>query len=76
MKVTIGASTGATVEVWCEHDLFHAQRADQPGEPQTCIGLDLFEVIAELAQLDLDDRYQAAEAVALAERALRGLRAA
>ncbi|MBV8988776.1 MAG: hypothetical protein JO372_09485 [Solirubrobacterales bacterium] len=69
MKVTIGASTGANVEVWCEEGLFHARRAHDAGLPETCIALDLFEVIAELAQLDLEDARQAAEAVRLAERA-------
>lgn len=76
MKVTIGASTGARVDIWCEQDLFFARRADQAGEPQTCMAVDLFEVIAELAQLDLEDGTQAAEAVGLAERAQRSLHAA
>lgn len=70
MKVTLGTSTGARIDVRQEQDIFHARRADQLGEPQTCLGVDLFEVIAELAQLDLDHAAQAAEAIRLAERAM------
>lgn len=73
MKVTLRTSTGAEIDVWREHDLFHARRADQQGEPQTCWEVDLFEVIAELAQLDLDDPAQSTEAVNLATRAHRRL---
>ncbi len=73
MKVTIGASTGASVEVWCDQGLFHARRPHDAGQPETCMGVDLFEVIAELAQLDLEDATQAAEAVRLADRAQSGL---
>ena len=69
MRVTLGTSTGARIEVWQEKDLFHVRRADRLGEPQSCLGVDLFEVIAELAQLDLEDEAQAAEAIRLAERA-------
>lgn len=61
------------VEVWREKSLFHVRRADQVDEPQTCLAVDLFEVIAELAQLCLEDRTQAAEAISLAERAGRRL---
>ena len=61
------------VEVWREKSLFHVRRADHVDEPQTCLAVDLFEVIAELAQLDLEDRTQAAEAISLAERAGRRL---
>ena len=71
MKVTLGTSTGARVEVWQEKGLFHARRADRVGQPQTCLGADLFEEIAELAQLDLEDGTPAAEAIRLAERAKR-----
>jgi hypothetical protein len=42
-------------------------------EPQICLAVDLFEVIAELAGLDLEDASQSAEAVALADRAQREL---
>jgi hypothetical protein len=66
-------STGATIYVWREEDLFHARRIDCRREPQTCWGVDLFEVIAELAQLDLDDDEHAAEAINLAEQAYHRL---
>jgi hypothetical protein len=73
MKVTLGASTGTKIDFWRENDLFHAQRADESGEPQTCLGVDLFEVIAELVHLDLEDQTQGAEAASLAECAKRRL---
>ena len=73
MRVTLGASTGTKVDVWRDKDLYHARRVDQDGEPQTCLGIDLFEVIAELAQLDLDDGTQTAEAIRLAALAERRL---
>ncbi len=59
--------------MWRDQGLFQAWRVDQVGQAQTCLGVDLFEVIAELAQLDLEDGTQAAEAIRLAERAERGL---
>ena len=74
MKVTLAASSGAKIAVWREKELFHARRIDRKQEPQTCWGVDLFEVIAELAQLDLDDPAQAAEALRLAAKAQRRLR--
>jgi hypothetical protein len=74
MKVTLSASTGARIDVSCEEDLFHARRLDHVTEPQTCLSVDLFEVIAELADLDLDDTTQAAEAISLADQAQRRLR--
>lgn len=74
MDVTLGASTGAKIAVWRENDLFYARRIDRKDEPQTCWAVDLFEVIAELAQLDLDDPRQAAEALSLAANAQRRLR--
>jgi len=78
MKVTLAASTGVKIEVWREEeeDLFHAQRAVDAAEPQTCVAVDLFEVIAEVAELDLDDPMESAEAVSLARQALRRLHAA
>jgi hypothetical protein len=75
MKVTLETSSGARIDVWREGDLFHARRVDQEGESQTCWEVDLFGVIAELAELDLDDSAQAAEAIRLAARARRRLRA-
>jgi hypothetical protein len=73
MNVTLAASTGARIDVWREEDLFHARRADHVTEPQTCLSVDLFEVIAELTDLDLDDTTQAAEAISLADQAQRRL---
>jgi hypothetical protein len=74
MQVKLGTSTGARIAVWREKDLFYARRIDRKEEPQTCWAVDLFEVIAELAQLDLDDPAQAAEALRLAAKAQRRLR--
>jgi hypothetical protein len=69
MNVKLAASTGAMVDVWREKELFCARRTDRTTEPEICLGVDLFEVIAELVGLDLDDARQAAEAVSLAEQA-------
>ena len=55
MTVTLTASTGAKILVWREKDMFAALRAGGTEEAQICLGIDLFEVIAELAGLDLDD---------------------
>ncbi len=73
MDVTLAASTGARIDVWREADLFNARRADHVTQPQTCLSVDLFEMIAELADLDLDDPAQAAEAMGLAAQAQRRL---
>jgi hypothetical protein len=56
MDVTLAASTGARIDVWRETDLFHARRAAHVTKPQTCLSVDLFEVIAELADLDSTTR--------------------
>jgi hypothetical protein len=53
--------------------MFYARQSDTVSEPQICMAIDLFEVIAELAGLDLEDSSQSAEAVALADRAQREL---
>ncbi len=74
MKVTVTASTGARILVWREGDTFHARVADELGEPEICLGVDLFEVLADLAGLDLEDGSQAAEAVQLSDHAQRRLR--
>jgi hypothetical protein len=74
MTVTLKTSTGAKILVWREMDTFAALRAGGPEEAQICLGIDLFEVIAELAGLDLDDREQSDEAIRLAGDA--GLRLA
>jgi hypothetical protein len=76
-SVTLRISNGAKILVWREDEVFHAQRSDRPVEPpQSCLGLDLFEVIADLAGLDLDRGAEAAEVVELSERAQRKLGAA
>jgi hypothetical protein len=74
MQVTLRASNGAKILVWREDDVFSARRAEDPIEAtQTCLGLDLFEIVAELADLDLEDGAQAAEAIELAGSAERRL---
>lgn len=83
MNVTLRATTGAKIRVWFDGEMFHAQRdvsasealAGAHREPQVCIAVDLFEVIAELAGLDLDDDAQSREAIELAGDAVRQLSA-
>jgi hypothetical protein len=69
MEVTLTASTAAKIVVWKERELYHAQRLELPANPQVCLAVDLFEVIAELAGLDLEQPDQCAEAANLSERA-------
>jgi len=73
MTVTFTASTGANILVWREKDMFAASLASAAEEAQICLGIDLFEVIAELAGLDLDDERDADEATRLAEDARQRL---
>jgi hypothetical protein len=73
MTVTMTASTGAKILVWREKDMFAALRAGGAEEAQICLGIDLFEVIAELAGLDLDDATQSEEATRLADDARQRL---
>jgi hypothetical protein len=73
MKVTLTASTAAKIVVWKEDDLYHARRIELPAQTQVCLEVDLFEVIAELAELDLEQPAQAAEATELSECALAQL---
>ena len=74
MQVTLKASNGAKILVWRKDELFCARQIEAPVEQtQTCLGLDLFEIVAELAGLDLDDGAQAAEAIELAGSAQRRL---
>ena len=74
MGLTLTASTGAKILVWSEGDTFCARLADATeAEPEICLGIDLFEVIAELGGLDLEDGLQAAEALSLSELAQRAL---
>ena len=74
MDVTLVTTTGARADVWREADPFDAPRADDVTKPQTCLSVDLFGVIAELADRHLDNTTQAAEALALAAHAQRRLR--
>jgi hypothetical protein len=73
MKITLTPTTEVPVVVWCNEGMFYARQSDTVTEPQICLAVDLFEVIAELAGLDLEDASQSAEAVALADRAQREL---
>jgi hypothetical protein len=73
LEVTVTASTGARIRVWREDDLFHARPDDVDAETQICVAVDLFEVIAELAGLDLDDVSGSSEAIGLAHKAQRRL---
>ena len=73
MTVTLTASTGAKILVWRENDMFAALRAGDSEEAQICLGVDLFEVIAELAGLDLDDEEESEEATSLATDARQRL---
>ncbi len=72
MRITLTASTGAKIFVWREEEMFHA-RPIHRSDVQICLGIDLFEVIAELAGLDLEQDRQAQEAISLAERAQQRL---
>lgn len=74
VKVTLTASTAAKIVVWKQGDLYHTHRLEMPEHPQVCLAVDLFEVLAELAGLDLEQREQAAEATALSEQALAQLK--
>ncbi len=66
MAVTVRASTGVEIAIWREGMLFHAAHAGSEREPQVCIALDLFEVIAELAGLNLEMPHHSREALELA----------
>lgn len=71
--MTVRASNGAQIRVWREGELYFARFVGSAMEPQICAAVDLFEVIAELAGLNLDDTAQSAEAVRLSIEAQRGL---
>ncbi|HET6869598.1 MAG TPA: hypothetical protein VFH80_27040 [Solirubrobacteraceae bacterium] len=71
--MTLTASTGAKILVWREKDMFAALRAGGSEEAQICLGIDLFEVIAELAGLDLDNEEESEEATQLANDARQRL---
>lgn len=76
MRVALDASTGVRVQVWRENQLFHATRENAVQTPQICLGVDLFEVVAELAGLDLERPTAAEEASTLATEAQRRLASA
>jgi hypothetical protein len=76
VTITLTASTGAKIIVWRDREMFHSRRADTATEAQICMGIDLFEVIADLAGLDLEQGPGAAEALTLAEHAQRRLASA
>jgi hypothetical protein len=62
------------IRVWRDAELFYLVRVGAvPAEVQVCLPIDLFELIAELGGLDLDDREQAAEAIRLAALAQQRL---
>jgi hypothetical protein len=70
MKVQMtSTTTGKTVVVSWDGELFHAHQKDAVGDAQVCLGVDLFEVVAELAELDLEREEQALEALELANAA-------
>ena len=73
MRVTLRPSSGIPIVVSRKDQEFHARRANAVDDVQICLGVDLFEVIAELADLDLDSETGAAEATALAVEAQRQL---
>jgi hypothetical protein len=73
MKLMLTASTGVKITVWRDEDLFKARRAGTVEPPEVCLGIDLFEVIADLSGLDLDRRQHANEALVLADEAQRQL---
>jgi hypothetical protein len=73
LKVTVRASNGAQIRVWRENNLYYARPAGSAVEPQICAAVDLFEVIAELAGLNLEVTAHSAEAVALSVEAQREL---
>jgi hypothetical protein len=54
------------VRVWKEGLLYHASSSRAQSEPQVCMAIDLFEVIAELSGLDLERAADAREALHLA----------
>ncbi len=72
-KVTLKTSTDAKIVVWRNGDLYCAMRIGVATRPDECLAIDLFEVVAELAELDLERADHAAEAVELSETAQRRL---
>jgi len=73
VKLTLRPSTGAAILVWREGETYCARPAGSAIEPQVCLAVDLFEVIAELPGLDLEHDGDAAEALRLSNDAQRRL---
>jgi hypothetical protein len=71
--LSLNCSNGVQLNVWRNDGLFTVAREDADAEPQICLGVDLFEVIAELGGLDLESDDAANEATKLAEQAQRVL---
>jgi hypothetical protein len=69
MKLRVSASTGTTVLIWREDETYCARRESAAVPPEVCLAVDLFEVIAELAGLDLDRDDDVSEAIRLAQYA-------
>jgi hypothetical protein len=73
VQTIVTTTTGALIEVWRDDDLYYARPAGQAAPPEVCVGMDLFEVIADLGGLDLEDEAESAEATGLAFEAQRRL---
>jgi hypothetical protein len=71
VTISLRASTGNEILVWRENEVFHACRKGSAESEQVCLPVDLFEVIADLAGLELDRSEHASEAVQLAAVAHR-----
>ena len=50
MQTIVTTTTGALIEVWRDDDLYYARPAGQAAPPEVCVGMDLFEVIADLGR--------------------------
>ena len=75
MQVSLTSSVGSIVRVWRANGWFHAERLrPTPSSVQVCLPSDLFEVIAELAGLDLENSQQTAEAMRLAALAIEQIK--
>jgi hypothetical protein len=79
MKVIIETSTDARLEVWRDfdggHELFLVKRTEEgPRVVEACLGVDLFEVVGELAGLNLESEPELEEAVDIADQAIDWLR--
>jgi hypothetical protein len=73
VQTIVRTTTRALIEVWRDDELYYARLAGRAAEPEVCVGMDLFEVIADLAGLDLEDEVESAEATGLAFEAQRRL---